>query len=241
MASPEARKVLQDAIVIDTLGGAVVHPTPYVPPGQTYEGNMVGWGWNILHACLVSEPSYSPTFPKILNAVYENLLNFEMSPGVRHVETVEEESPVRDVGDRIVLRVVEQLLVLDPSFADVTDVADVSADGRVVDEVRQSHLGPTRRTVDPAQRYVGGDDRHDLSLPVAEGEAILDAALRAGMDLPFACKGGMCSTCRANLIEGEAEMEVNYSLEPWELEAGFILTCQARPTSAKVVVDYDHV
>ena len=53
-------------------------------------------------------------------------------------------------------------------------------------------------------------------VPVAEGEAILDAALRAGMDLPFACKGGMCSTCRAKLVEGEAQMEVNYSLEPWE-------------------------
>ena len=78
-------------------------------------------------------------------------------------------------------------------------------------------------------------------VPVAEGEAILDAALRAGMDLPFACKGGMCSTCRAKLVEGNAQMEVNYSLEPWELKAGFILTCQARPTSDKVVVDYDHI
>jgi ring-1,2-phenylacetyl-CoA epoxidase subunit PaaE len=78
-------------------------------------------------------------------------------------------------------------------------------------------------------------------VPVAEGEAILDAALRAGMDLPFACKGGMCSTCRAKLVEGDAQMEVNYSLEPWELKAGFILTCQARPCSDRVVVDYDHV
>src|SRR3954464_15620061 len=78
-------------------------------------------------------------------------------------------------------------------------------------------------------------------VPVAEGEAILDAALRAWMDLPFACKGGMCSTCRAKLVEGDAQMEVNYSLEPWELSAGFILTCQARPISDKIVVDYDHV
>ena len=65
-------------------------------------------------------------------------------------------------------------------------------------------------------------------VPVAEGEAILDAALRAGVDLPFACKGGMCATCRAKLVEGEAAMEVNYSLEPWELKAGFVLTCQAQ-------------
>jgi ring-1,2-phenylacetyl-CoA epoxidase subunit PaaE len=78
-------------------------------------------------------------------------------------------------------------------------------------------------------------------VPIAEGEAILDAALRAGVDLPFACKGGMCSTCRARLVEGKARMEVNYSLEPWELEKGFILTCQARPVTDRVVVDYDHV
>ncbi|HKS18352.1 MAG TPA: 1,2-phenylacetyl-CoA epoxidase subunit PaaE [Bradyrhizobium sp.] len=78
-------------------------------------------------------------------------------------------------------------------------------------------------------------------VPVAEDESILDAALRAGMDLPFACKGGMCSTCRAKLVEGEARMDVNYSLEPWELKAGFVLTCQAKPVSKKIVVDYDHV
>jgi ring-1,2-phenylacetyl-CoA epoxidase subunit PaaE len=78
-------------------------------------------------------------------------------------------------------------------------------------------------------------------VPVAEDESILDAALRAGMDLPFACKGGMCSTCRAKLVEGDVHMEVNYSLEPWELKAGFVLTCQARPVSERVVIDYDHV
>jgi ring-1,2-phenylacetyl-CoA epoxidase subunit PaaE len=78
-------------------------------------------------------------------------------------------------------------------------------------------------------------------VPVAENEAILDAALRAGVDLPFACKGGMCSTCRARLVEGEARMDVNYSLEPWELEKGFILTCQAKPVTKRIVVDYDHV
>lgn len=76
-------------------------------------------------------------------------------------------------------------------------------------------------------------------VPVAEGEAILDAALRAGVDLPFACKGGMCSTCRARLVEGEAKMDINYSLEPWELEKGFVLTCQAKPVTGRIVVDYD--
>jgi ring-1,2-phenylacetyl-CoA epoxidase subunit PaaE len=78
-------------------------------------------------------------------------------------------------------------------------------------------------------------------VPIAEGETILEAALRAGMDLPFACKGGMCSTCRARLIEGTARMDINYSLEAWELAKGYVLTCQAHPTSPRVVVDYDQV
>jgi len=78
-------------------------------------------------------------------------------------------------------------------------------------------------------------------VPMAAGEAILDAALRAGMDLPFACKGGMCATCRAKLVEGAATMDVNYSLEPWELKEGFILTCQARPQSERIVVDFDQL
>lgn len=82
-----AKAILADAIVVDTLGGAVVHPTPHVSEG-TYEENMVADGWNVLHACLVSEPNYSPTFEELLSAVYENLLNFEMSPKARHVERV---------------------------------------------------------------------------------------------------------------------------------------------------------
>ena len=73
------------------------------------------------------------------------------------------------------------------------------------------------------------------------GEAIVDAALRAGIRAPYACKGGMCSTCRARLVEGEARMAVNYSLEPWELDKGFILTCQAHATSPRVVVDFDQM
>jgi ring-1,2-phenylacetyl-CoA epoxidase subunit PaaE len=67
----------------------------------------------------------------------------------------------------------------------------------------------------------------------------LDAALAQGADLPFACKGGVCTTCKARLIEGEIEMEVNYGLEPDEVKAGFILTCQSHPRSKKVVVDFD--
>ena len=72
-----------------------------------------------------------------------------------------------------------------------------------------------------------------------DGKTILDAGLDHGADLPFACKGGVCCTCKARLIEGEVEMEANYGLEKSELKAGYILTCQSHPRSQKVVVDYD--
>jgi len=78
-------------------------------------------------------------------------------------------------------------------------------------------------------------------VPVKPGEAVLDAALRAGLDLPWSCRDGICSTCRAKLVEGSAEMARNFALEPWETDEGFILTCQARPTSARLTVDYDAV
>jgi ring-1,2-phenylacetyl-CoA epoxidase subunit PaaE len=70
-------------------------------------------------------------------------------------------------------------------------------------------------------------------------DTILDAALKEGADLPFACKGGVCCTCKAKLLEGKVEMEVNWGLEQEEVEQGFILTCQAHPTTERVVVDFD--
>ena len=84
-------------------------------------------------------------------------------------------------------------------------------------------------------------DGRRAEIPVAEGESVLDAALRAGLDLPYACKGGMCSTCRARVLEGAVDMALNFSLEPWEVAAGFVLTCQAHPTTARVVIDYDQM
>lgn len=78
----------------------------------------------------------------------------------------------------------------------------------------------------------------DFDLPL-NGNNILDAALKQGADLPFACKGGVCCTCKAKLIEGKVDMDVNWGLEKEEIEQGFILTCQAHPTTEKVVVDFD--
>lgn len=71
------------------------------------------------------------------------------------------------------------------------------------------------------------------------GISILDGALQQGADLPYACKGGVCATCRAKLVEGEVSMDVNYALEPEEVEQGFILTCQSHPKTATVSVDFD--
>ncbi|MCB9322730.1 MAG: phenylacetate-CoA oxygenase/reductase subunit PaaK [Lewinellaceae bacterium] len=77
-----------------------------------------------------------------------------------------------------------------------------------------------------------------IESPTSDG-TILEMASRAGHDLPFSCKGGVCCTCRAKLTEGEANMDVNYALEEDELESGYILTCQARPKSKKISVDFD--
>lgn len=70
-------------------------------------------------------------------------------------------------------------------------------------------------------------------------DSILDAALKQGADLPFACKGGMCCTCKAKLLDGEVDMEVTWGLEQEEIEKGYILTCQSHPKSEIVVVDFD--
>ena len=72
-----------------------------------------------------------------------------------------------------------------------------------------------------------------------EGEVVLDAGLHAGLDLPYACKGGVCCTCRARVLEGEVRMDKNYTLEAKELAQGFVLTCHSHPVSPKVVMSYD--
>ncbi|MEZ5812015.1 MAG: 1,2-phenylacetyl-CoA epoxidase subunit PaaE [Rhizobiaceae bacterium] len=80
--------------------------------------------------------------------------------------------------------------------------------------------------------------RRDFRIADPE-KTVLAAGQDAGLDLPFSCAGGMCCTCRCRIVEGTAEMAVNYSLQPWEIEAGFTLACQTRPTSEKLVLDFD--
>lgn len=71
------------------------------------------------------------------------------------------------------------------------------------------------------------------------GENILDAGIHYGLELPYSCKAGVCSTCKAKLIKGEVDMDINHGLEAHEIEAGLILTCQAHPLSDEVIVDFD--
>ena len=83
------------------------------------------------------------------------------------------------------------------------------------------------------------DDEHTKLALDSNGMSILDAGHKAGADLPYACKGGVCCTCKAKIIEGSVKMDVNYALEKDEVEAGYILTCQAHPTSDSLVVSFD--
>lgn len=71
------------------------------------------------------------------------------------------------------------------------------------------------------------------------GQCLLDAALENAMDVPYACKAGVCSTCRAKILEGEVEMEVNHALEDYEVRQGYVLTCQCYPLTDRIVVSYD--
>ena len=103
---------------------------------------------------------------------------------------------------------------------------------------------PQLRHEDPALEGATSEvtvvlDGRRTTAPMPVAETILDAAQRHRPDLPFACKGGVCGTCRARVVDGEVEMGRNYALEDAEVAAGYVLTCQTRPLSATVTVDYD--
>jgi ring-1,2-phenylacetyl-CoA epoxidase subunit PaaE len=105
---------------------------------------------------------------------------------------------------------------------------------------------PARRTpVARAEAQTGAevtitlDGRRSSFTLAPDGPSVLEAALAVRPDAPFACKGGVCGTCRAKVVEGTVEMDTNWALEPDEVERGYALTCQSHPTSDKVVLDYD--
>jgi ring-1,2-phenylacetyl-CoA epoxidase subunit PaaE len=84
-------------------------------------------------------------------------------------------------------------------------------------------------------------DGRRRSFPMAQSDAsVLEAAERAGLELPFSCRSGICATCRARITDGAAVMTHNIALQPWETDAGFVLCCQARPTTATLEISYDH-
>ena len=123
------------------------------------------------------------------------------------------------------------------------------ADEHVHFELFTSAVGQARKQA-PTPRPAGEDDqksqvtlhldgrgyRLDMSF---YGDTVLNAALAAGIDAPYSCKNGMCSTCRARVTSGTAAMDVNYSLSDKEIAQGYVLTCQARPTAPAVTVDFD--
>jgi ring-1,2-phenylacetyl-CoA epoxidase subunit PaaE len=108
----------------------------------------------------------------------------------------------------------------------------------------------TETPLRPIKPALVSDAREEVSLSIQidgalhklamrKDETVLEAAERHELDLPYSCRGGMCCTCRAKLTEGAGAMDQNFSLEPWEEDAGFVLTCQFRPATDKIVVDYD--
>jgi ring-1,2-phenylacetyl-CoA epoxidase subunit PaaE len=124
---------------------------------------------------------------------------------------------------------VEHFTPASPSPARAAPLPAVAGEGRSGGQATQPPTTTATITLDGVTR-----DVHLLP-----GETILEAGLRAGLDVPWSCRGGMCCTCRAKVTEGEVAMATNYSLQPWELEAGFRLTCQSRPLTPHLAVDYD--
>jgi ring-1,2-phenylacetyl-CoA epoxidase subunit PaaE len=129
----------------------------------------------------------------------------------------------------------------------VTDVRAV-LDGRGAAAVHQELFFaddlPPPAVAGPTTADVGAEativlDGRSSTVTVAPGERVLDAALRVRPELPYACKGGVCSTCRARLVSGEVAMARNYALEADEVAAGYVLTCQSTPVTDRLVIDYD--
>ena len=108
-----------------------------------------------------------------------------------------------------------------------------------VDEAPPEVVREKRRPNGPSSEVTVVLDGRSTTVSVAAGDTVLEGAQRSRPDLPFACKGGVCGTCRARLVEGEVRMRRNFALEPAELAAGFVLTCQSTPVTEKVTVDFD--
>jgi ring-1,2-phenylacetyl-CoA epoxidase subunit PaaE len=109
-----------------------------------------------------------------------------------------------------------------------------------VDDVPPAPVrGDEETVVGPSSQVTIVLDGRSTTLSLPREVPVLDSAQKVRSDLPFACKGGVCGTCRARVTHGRVEMRRNYALEPGELEAGYVLTCQTLPRSDAVTVDFD--
>jgi ring-1,2-phenylacetyl-CoA epoxidase subunit PaaE len=109
-----------------------------------------------------------------------------------------------------------------------------------VDDVPPEPVRGDEETVEgPSSAVTVVLDGRTTTLALPRGVPVLDSAQQVRADLPFACKGGVCGTCRARVTDGEVEMRRNYALEPAEVAAGYVLTCQSLPVSDAVTVDFD--
>jgi ring-1,2-phenylacetyl-CoA epoxidase subunit PaaE len=109
-----------------------------------------------------------------------------------------------------------------------------------VDDVPPEPVRGDEETVSgPSSEVTVVLDGRSTPLTLPRDVPVLDAAQKVRGDLPFACKGGVCGTCRARVTDGEVRMRRNYALEPAEVAAGFVLTCQSLPVSDRVTVDFD--
>lgn len=123
--------------------------------------------------------------------------------------------------------------------------------GLAKEQIRIELFAASAPTRERKRRSVESDARHLTEVTVImdgnaasftmdkDKESLLDAGLRAGLDMRYSCKGGVCSTCRCKVLDGEVEMDVNYALEDYEVARGFVLSCQSFPVTDKVVVDFD--
>jgi ring-1,2-phenylacetyl-CoA epoxidase subunit PaaE len=110
---------------------------------------------------------------------------------------------------------------------------------RARETAEPSRMDTASASTAPAEVTIILDGRRSTFKLDRQGERVLDAALRVRSDAPYACKGGVCGTCRAKLVSGSVEMEQCYALEQSEVDAGFVLACQSHPTSDAVVLDFD--
>ena len=109
--------------------------------------------------------------------------------------------------------------------------------GTGYDQKQKVKRAPENKEDSKIKLFMDGDE-YEFNLNTND-VSILDAAQKIGLDVPYACKGGVCCTCKAKVLEGTVHMDVNYALEQDEVEDGYILTCQAHPTAKSVVVSFD--